>query len=155
MSRPSPLAFFAFFTTLVVMPALQGPPAYAAAPADSPATAAPADPGDPRGVTSFEPTRVDAAPSVARRTRSLRATHERALAELRAELGSCAPEARPGLQRRVEGEKLAYESSLLALQLERARGAGRADDARRIEARLERLRPAMARLGVNVNGGAR
>ena len=61
----------------------------------------------------------------------------------------------PALQRRIEGEKLVFESRLLALQIERAKRSRRQDEVQRLTEKRERLRPRLARLGVNPEGGVR
>ncbi len=132
------------------------PDARAAEPARAEAAGAEAsDPGDPRGMTRFAPTRRDGGPSARGEVRARLTAHRTALAALRAELASAAPEQRPAIQRRIEAQKLDFEMQVTAAQLATARRAGRADDVERLGRRLARLAPAMQRLGVAPAGGAR
>ncbi len=148
-------------TAALLAAALCAPPAARAGePAAAPARpdAAPAetsDPGDPRGVTRFTPTRRDGGSSARSEVRARLSAHRTALATLRSELASAAPEQRPAIQRRIEAQKLDFEMQVTSAQLATARRAGRADDIERLGRRLARLAPAMERLGVAPTGGAR
>ncbi len=123
--------------------------------AEVPLDAADHDAGDPPGVTRFEPTRREVPATDAARLRALRREHAMALAALRMQLAATPAAEQPALQRRIEGEKLGFESRLLGLQIECAKRLRRQDDVQRLSARRERLRPRLARLGVNPDGGAR
>ncbi len=140
------IVLFACFVLLITVPAFA---------AEVPLDAGDHDAGDPPGVTRFEPTRRDAPVTEASRLRELRQEHARALTALREQLAAAPAARQSALQRRIEGEKLAFESRLLGLQIERAKRLRRSDDVQRLSERRERLRPRLARLGVNPEGGAR
>ena len=127
----------------------------AALAAEVPLDAADHDAGDPPGVTRFEPTRRDAPVTDAARLRTLRREHALALTALREQLAAAPAAEQSALQRRIEGEKLVFESRLLALQIERAKRSRRQDEVQRLTEKRERLRPRLARLGVNPEGGVR
>lgn len=131
-------------TPTVATPARGGVPLTASAP----------DPGDPPGVTRFEPTRQAPRKTFAAALHDLQESHREALAGLRAQLAEASPARRDELQRAIEAEKLGFRARLMGAQLDRARAEGRGEAALALQQRLEALRPAMARLGVN-EGGAR
>ncbi len=129
--------------------------ANAPAPVARPAVGTTPEPGDPRGVTHFAPTRIETPPTFKSRLRAERDAHALDLADLRAQLAAAPAGNRAAVQRRIEGAKLAHEARLVALRLDRARALGLRDDSDHLSARLTQLRGDLARAGVALEGGAR
>lgn len=126
------------------------------APADETARpAAPPSATDPPGVTSFAPTRRPAANRFAVRLRESAARHRQELSALRARIGAAGRAERAELQRQAEALKEAWQAELLGLQIERARGAGRAALAEKLERRRSALQSRDPRSAGASAGGVR